>query len=470
MLRNYTPSVIMPALVEFDSGARQILCDWLDRPSLPDSVYEQALLPGRNGGLGLCLTSEMADVAFAASLSSYLHPQQGPALVGEKTEELLARMRNNTANNSHNRDAIKAFDTLLQPKILELQAAAEARKSGSSLPFVPPADKRHASKDSYEIISQQQLTEDVHARRAERLSEECQYRAVRIKMAEAPGATAFLNALPSEAGLRIPNESMKRILRHLLGLSEITRPVTCRCAKEPVPIEQLGEDYAGQHKGLLRPGDYSGDVHLSVCKCGGGGIWRHDTALNLIRLFLESIAGTTTRKEVSQLVPDHRADLISSTPMHLREQVQDVSVTNPQIDANRQQAASTLLYAATAREKAKRKIWEEPCKKADLAFGVLAFETTGGQGRETRLSLKSWAALADSQAAYEPVNWAAPNRYVYYSQRLSVILVKGQDRAAHNLLSSILRDDCKGINIDKDIKKKAKKKRRSSRKNKSDDE
>jgi hypothetical protein len=55
---------------------------------------------------------------------------------------------------------------------------------------------------------------------------------------------------------------------------------------------------------------------------------------------------------------------------------------------------------------------------------------------------------------------------LYYSQRLSVILVKGQDRAAHNLLSSILRDDC---NIDKDSKKKGNKKRSSPKKKKSDE-
>ena len=170
-----------------------------------------------------------------------------------------------------------------------------------------------------------------------------------------------------------------------------------------------------------------------------------------------------TRKEVSQMVPDHRADLIHHDPITPTGKCDDVSVTNPSIDATRHQAASTRLHAATEREKAKHKIWDEPCKKADLAFGVLAFETTGGQGRETRRSLKSWAALADSHAAYEPVNWAAPNRYVYYSQRLSVILVKGQDRAAHNLLSSILRDDNKHINIGKGGKK-GKKKKRSPKK------
>jgi len=99
---------------------------------------------------------------------------------------------------------------------------------------------------------------------------------------------------------------------------------------------------------------------------------------------------------------------------------------------------------------------------------VLAFETTGGQGRECQVSLKSWAALADSQAAYEPVNWAAPNRYVYYSQRLSMLLVRGQDRASHNLLSSILRDDSKHINLADAIKSKKGKKKRSPKKNKCD--
>jgi hypothetical protein len=51
----------------------------------------------------------------------------------------------------------------------------------------------------------------------------------------------------------------------MLGLSEIQRPVMCRCAKEPVLEQQEPDvDYAGQHKGLLLPDDYSAAVHLTV--------------------------------------------------------------------------------------------------------------------------------------------------------------------------------------------------------------
>ena len=342
----------------------------------------------------------------------------------------------------------------------------EARQSGSALPFVPPADKRHASKDSYQIISQQQLTEDVHARRAERLSAECPFRAARLKMAEAPGATAYLNAMPSEPGLRISHQAMNRIIRRQLGLSEITRPVACRCAKEPPQLQEPDVDYVAQRKGLLLPEDQASAVHLTVCKCLGGGIHRHDTVVSQVRTILTSIPDMTTRVEVSQLVPDHRADLVHYSPITPTGKCDDVSVTNPLIDANRRQAATTVLYAAAEREKAKRKIWEEPCKTAGLAFGVLAFEPTGGQGLETQCSLKAWAALADSHAAYEPVNWAAPNRYVYYTQLLSVSLVKGEDRAAHNLLTSILNDDSKNIKLDDgDRNGKKKNKKRSPVKN-----
>lgn len=274
-------------------------------------------------------------------------------------------------------------------------------------------------------------------------------------MSKAPGATGYLHCLPTEPGLRIPHAAFKRSCKHLLGLSEIKRPVACRCAKEPVPLQEPDADYAGQHKGLLLPNDYAAAVHLTVCKCLGGGIHRHDTIVALTRVILQSIPGVTTRVEVSQIVPDHRADLIHESPINPTGKCDDVSVTNPMIDGNRRQASKMLLYSAAEREKAKRKIWVEPCKQAGLAFGVLAFETTGGQGLETQCSLKSWAALADSQAAYEPINWAAPNRYVYFSQRYSIALVRGQDRAAHNLLSSILRGDDNKLNkIDSDNKKK----------------
>jgi hypothetical protein len=59
----------------------------------------------------------------------------------------------------------------------------------------------------------------------------------------------------------------------------------------------------------------------------------------------------------------------------------------------------------------------------------------------TVLEAQSWAALADSPAEYEPVSWAATNRFIYSSQQLtSVLLVKWQPRAALNILSSILGD------------------------------
>ena len=73
------------------------------------------------------------------------------------------------------------------------------------------------------------LSEQMHAERARRQARESPYYAARIRMADAPGAGAFLHALPSEPGLRMSDKLMKLAIRDMLGLSPICSPMYCCC-------------------------------------------------------------------------------------------------------------------------------------------------------------------------------------------------------------------------------------------------
>ncbi len=119
--------------------------------------------------------------------------------------------------------------------------------------------------------------------------------------------------------------------------------------------------------------------------------------------------------------------------------IYDISVTDPRIEANLKCAAETRLYAATLREEAKRIHWKD-CEQHGFKFCPIVVEPTGGQGRQAQLAVKHWCHLADAAAPYEAVNWNAPTRYSYISQRLSVRAVCGWARAARKVLAKATRD------------------------------
>ena len=108
-----------------------------------------------------------------------------------------------------------------------------------------------------------------------------------------------------------------------------------------------------------------------------------------------------------------------------------------------QGAKASLLHAASKREEAKAAIWKQTSEDHEFKFRTLAFEITGGLGKQNQLALRQWAEMADAQSPYEPVNWAAPTRLAYWKQRLSVALMRGLDRQVRKLLDHALSSDDK---------------------------
>ena len=266
----------------------------------------------------------------------------------------------------------------------------------------------------------------MHRRRVKRLSEECPHTAALIKSFEAPGATGHLLALPSEPGLRIKPKDFLGILSHQFGLSSISRPLTCFCA----------QDHDGdpdKHPGPLEPNDRASFVHLTICKHLGGGIATHDTVVAFTHKLMNSIPGVTARREVSNEVEHHRCDLIAHDDQYPNGLVLDVSIGQQLSDSYLKKAKTEPRAAAAEREREKIKEWVEPCRKAEYEFAPMGFQWPGGQGASCEATLRRLATLADIASPYEPVNWAAPTRYKYWSQRYGIIIARGVARSGAKL-------------------------------------
>jgi hypothetical protein len=446
--------VIRPALEEFDVEMRQVLADWLGVSSLNERAYLRATMPLRQAGLGLASSLDLVMPAFAASVAAYLLPTAGPALCGVKPDQLLQQMRNNTANNAHNRDAIHAYDTLVVPAIQAKQEAQrKAGASPSSFPLAPLVEKKFA-KESYTITTnQQELTEAAYAKRAEQLCASNLYDATTITMCQSPGATGWLQALPTERALRIPHKDFMSLVRAFIGISPIEIPMPCICGRGAAAASKQNaqqacaegaateeqEEEGDKFVGTLKPNDDASVTHLTACKQLGGTTARHDSLVQELNCLCRSIPGIVTRVETNGIIPNRRADLTEYSARYPHGIIYDISVTDPHIEVNLKYSADTRLYAATLREEAKRTHWKDS-EKYGFKFCPIVFEATGGQGRLAQLAIKHWCHLADAAAPYEAVNWNAPTRYSYVSQRLSVRTVCGGARAARKVLAKATRD------------------------------
>jgi hypothetical protein len=162
------------------------------------------------------------------------------------------------------------------------------------------------------------LSEQMHAARARRLAAESDYIAAKIKMADAPGANAHLLAVPSEPGLRIANDPFRRIVRDLLGLSEIRVPMYCCCTGRKHKNKHNPKE--GQRTALL-PNDMASMAHLATCKHMGGQIATHDAALRLTASIVKALPNAFARTEQIRIIDKGRMDLIvhhidGSKPTH----------------------------------------------------------------------------------------------------------------------------------------------------------
>jgi hypothetical protein len=292
------------------------------------------------------------------------------------------------------------------------------------------------------------LSEDVHARRIKRLTESCPYLAALIKMADAPGATGYLRALPTEPGLRIASDVFLRVVRYQLGLSAIRHPMRCLCrqrekkkekGKDGTSADQEAQPKTPMPHVQLLPNDRESDVHLSICKHLGGGIHTHDTVLSLFLVILKCLPGSIKRHELKDLLKHLRADLVVWYLDHPVAFIYDLTVANPLALSHLQEAGKETMATGRKRETEKDKKWFAESKERGYAFVPLPLEYTGGMSPTSLFTFERWARKSDAHEPYERVNWAAPTRLCYWQQRISVCLVRGLDRGRQALLKQLIK-------------------------------
>jgi hypothetical protein len=243
--------------------------------------------------------------------------------------------------------------------------------------------------------------------------------------------------VPSEPGLRVANDIYRRIIRELLGLSEIRAPMYCCCTgrkhkNKPNPKE-------GQRTALL-PDDMASMAHIATCKYLGGQIATHDAALRLTVSIIKALPTVYARTEQSKIIENGRMDLVvhhidGRKPIHY-----DMTVANPLAASHVQSAAARTLAIGNQRDYDKNQKWNERSEKAGYGFLALVYEVTGGMTKITERTYRAWAGLLNSVEPYQPVNFAAPTRMSYWQQLFSILLVTGRDRGSQNLLKHAIKD------------------------------
>jgi hypothetical protein len=320
----------------------------------------------------------------------------------------------------------------------KLEERSQANLSPSSLPDVAAhvgRYPRHSSNNNNP--TQSMLMDDLHAKRAMTLSARNPYMAAHIKMADAPGANAWLHAEPTEPGLRIKSDIYMRLLQWHLHRLRLPADTFCLCSGRA--HKNKPNPNAGRSTPLLA-NDFDSIVHLATCKCGGGGIFTHDTLLRFLALCIREMPGILSRCEVNDLIKNGRLDLLVHTIGKAKGDNYDVSVSNPFARSHIAAAQVRTLATADLRESEKDAKWKARSEEAGLDFTALSFEISGGRTKNTQRVLRAWAGRANSVEAYQPVNHSAPTRMAYWDQRISVLLMRCLDRAIQHLIRLIERN------------------------------
>jgi hypothetical protein len=166
---------------------------------------------------------------------------------------------------------------------------------------------------------------------------------------------------------------------------------------------------------------------------------RHDHALGFLATIGKSIPGIVTRVEQKEVLKSSRLDAIFTSDKWPTGLILDTTIAHYQVDSVVSESAKKSLVAAKRAESHKNSKYKKKAESEGYQFQPMVWETSGAMSRSTNLFLRKLAAENDMIEPYVPVNWAAPTRFQYWSQRISVIIARGTALAARNLYRQCLR-------------------------------
>ena len=226
------------------------------------------------------------------------------------------------------------------------------------------------------------------------------------------GASAFLQAIPSDPGLRFSNLHFKLALHLFLRLQTlpvmgIKEGVRCACARI---------DTTGSSQTLT-------EQHVLNCKYGNTMTRRHCA---LVNVFIDMIHSTKLHTVIEPLASpgsgkqdryDFTVDKFNNHGTNIKA---DVTVRNPCALHIMIKASTTPLHAASHACDTKTKHYTQFLNANDK-FVPLAIETFGAMHGNVPALIATMAARV-LNAAPDRATWAAPTFTAYWTQRLSVCL------------------------------------------------
>jgi hypothetical protein len=376
---------------------------------LPHLTLQEACLPTNMGGLGLTNLENTRQLAYTASLLATIQTWRKHVL---DTHPLLQGWASST-------DLAQSL-TALKPTI---QYASSALKCTLIFPDTPEAAVVYTKSNqlqrrlqgfwdlnSLNDIKQQLLV--TTSARAQYLSK------------TGRGARAFLQACPTDNGLRLNNGDMIMALRLWLRLPvlhyfDVPAEVPCFC--------RLGVSLT--------------EEHLLNCNGSAARDVRHDTLTLCVQEMLQASVQRPVLMEprASTTTGDHHRFDISVTGFDSssNDLKLDITVRNPLARHMVARAAVTTLAAANEGVRDKHRTYDAYIGPSDT-FLPLAFETFGAMHPNIS-ELITRCARRVSNVAPDTSSYLAPTFATYWTQRLSCTLMRENCRLVNLVIDQSLR-------------------------------
>ena len=386
-----------------------LLCGCSPGDPLSPPVLMEALLPASQGGLGIPCLKELRPFAYAASVLATI--QQWRRFVTDDNP-LLASWGSSTALTN----ALELVHSMV-------------RASGSATVPAPvfPATAKEALVYSQTNKLQQflQRCRDLQIKR--QLSE--QHLVTNLARAQflsktARGASAFLQACPSDPGLRLSNVDMALSLRLWLRLPILpffSAPTSLSC--------------------FCTPSTPLSEPHILNCNGAAARDVRHNTLVLVFEDMLKAAVQNPVIREprAQPHSPDHhRFDLsVAAFDSASRNLKLDVTVRNPQAFHLVSKAAAVQLAAASDAVASKTAKYSKYLAPAD-EFIPLAIESFGALHPNV-FRLVATCANRVGNLPPDSVSFLAPSFAAYWLQRISCALMRENARLIQLIVGSSLR-------------------------------
>lgn len=402
MLRTSPPDQILQDVKQIDNvmqeSLRQIICT--DNERLPPDVTKEACLPLALGGLGLTCLSDQSPAAYtASSLSTIQHWRK---FIPDNDEMLQ----------------LWASDPALTASLASLSSALAPANGTLTVPLVLPSNPAQIINFTATDKLQRRLQglrdlSTVTSFKSSRLSspaDRAQYLSKTSK-----GASAFLQACPTDRSLTIANDDMRLAIRvwlrlPLLPVFSVLDNIPCSC-KPNVTLDES---------------------HIFNCNAEAARDIRHNVITYTFQEMLQQTQLNPVHLEprASHATSDmHRFDLAvagfdgSSTDLKI-----DISIRNPLAKHSIARASTTRLSAANEGVKEKHVKYDKYLSPRDW-FAPLAIETFGALHPNV-FKVLSAASSRVANVAPDSASFTAPTFSSYWLQRLSCSLWRENSRLA----------------------------------------